>query len=40
MSVYLYFEANKPRGTRYRLGLGCKLPPSLVSMLLVIAHLF
>jgi len=40
MSVFLYLEASQPCGTRYRFGLGCQVPPSLVSMMLMISRLF
>ena len=38
MSVFLYLEASQPCGTRYRFGLGCQVPPSLVSMMVVNRH--
>ncbi len=40
MSVFLFLEASQPCGTRYRFGLGCYVPPSLVSIMLTIARLF
>jgi hypothetical protein len=40
MLVFLVLEASEPHGTTYRLGLGCFLHPSLVSMVAVIARLF
>ena len=38
--VFIIFEASNPCGTTYRLGLGCYWPPSLVSMVAVLARLF
>ena len=40
MSVFLYLEASQPCGTRYRFGLGCYVPPSLVSMMAMLLRLF
>jgi hypothetical protein len=40
MGVFLVLEASQPRGTTYRLGLGCFLHPKLASMVLVLLRLF
>jgi hypothetical protein len=40
MLVFLILEASQPRGTTYRLGLGCFLHPRLASMIAIIARLF
>ena len=40
MVVFLYLEASQPWGTRYRLGIGCYLPPTLVSMMMYLTRLF
>lgn len=40
MGVFLIIEASKPRGTTYRLGLGCFLHPKLASVVAVIVRLF
>jgi hypothetical protein len=41
MKVVLYVEASQPCGRVYRLGIGCELPPALVStVIIVLARLF
>ena len=40
MGVFLIFEASQPSGTRYRLGLGCFLHPTLASMVALLLPLF
>jgi hypothetical protein len=40
MGVFLILEASQPRGTIYRLGLGCFLHPNLASMVAVLSRLF
>jgi hypothetical protein len=40
MGVFLILEASQPRGTSYRLGLGCFLHPTLASAIAVIVRLF
>jgi hypothetical protein len=40
MLVFFCLEASRPRGTSYRLSLGCILHPNLASMIAVIARLF
>jgi hypothetical protein len=38
--VFLILEASQPNGNRYRLGLGCHVPPQLVSIALMLFRLF
>ena len=38
--VFFIFEASNPCGTTYRLGLGCYMPPALVSMVAALSRLF
>ena len=38
--VFFMFEASQPNGVVYRLGIGCYLPPRLVSMVADIVRLF
>jgi hypothetical protein len=40
MGLFLIFEARKPSGTTYRVGLGCLVHPKLASMLIVLVRLF
>jgi len=40
MQVFLFLEASKPGGCRYRLGLGCSVHPSLASMMAMLLRLF
>ena len=40
MSVFLYLEASQSCGSRYRLGLGCFVPPELASMIALLIRLF
>ncbi|CAN3991063.1 hypothetical protein MCBRY_001889 [Methylocystis bryophila] len=41
MKMVLFVEASRPCGRVYRVGVGCELPPALVStLILVIARLF
>ena len=40
MGVFLILEASQPRGTSYRLGLGCFLHPNLASVVAAIVRLF
>lgn len=41
MKVALFVEASQPCGRVYRLGIGCELPPALVStVIIVLARLF
>jgi hypothetical protein len=41
MKLALFVEASQPCGKVYRLGIGCELPPALVSaVILIIARLF
>jgi len=37
--VFLVFEASQPSGAYYRLGMGCYLPPALVSVMIALARL-
>ncbi len=36
MRVVLYVEASQPCGKVYRLGIGCELPPALVSTMIIL----
>jgi hypothetical protein len=38
--VVFMFEASQPNGTVYRIGIGCCLPPRLVSMVAALVRLF
>jgi hypothetical protein len=40
MIVFLYLEASQPCGSVYRLGLGCRVPPKLASMIFLLVRLF
>jgi len=40
MQVFLFLEASKPSSSRYRLGLGCSVHPSLALMLAMLLRLF
>ena len=40
MKVVLLLEASNPCGTRYRVGLGCYVPPELVSAIVFFARWF
>ena len=40
MGLLLIFEASQPNGTVYRFGLGCFVPPNLVSMVAAFVRLF
>ena len=40
MIVFIYLEASQPCGSRYRLGIGCYVPPKLVSMMAMFVRLF
>jgi hypothetical protein len=40
MTVFLYLEASQPCGSRYRFGLGCYVPPALLSMMMYLTRLF
>jgi hypothetical protein len=40
MGLFLIFEASQPSGAVYRFGLGCFVPPNLVSMVTAIVRLF
>jgi hypothetical protein len=39
MVVFLYLEASQPCGCRYRLGIGCYVPPKLASMMTILIRL-
>jgi hypothetical protein len=39
MGVFLFLEASQPRGTTYRVGLGCFVHPKLASVIAVISRL-
>jgi hypothetical protein len=39
MIVFLFLEASQPSGNCYRLGLGCFVPPKLVSMVMMLMQL-
>lgn len=36
MRVVVYVEASQPCGKVYRLGIGCELPPALVSAAVIL----
>jgi len=38
--VVFVFEASQPNGTVYRIGIGCYVPPRLVSMVAALVRLF
>lgn len=38
--VIFMFEASQPNGTVYRIGIGCFMPPRLVSMVAALVRLF
>lgn len=40
MKLVLFLETSQPSGTSYRIGVGCYLPPALVSMVLMAVRLF
>lgn len=40
MVVFLSLEASQPNGTRYRVAVGCLVPPQLVSLVAVLLRLF
>jgi hypothetical protein len=41
MKVALFVEASQSGGRVYRLGIGCELPPALVSAIIIaLARLF
>jgi len=39
MLVFFYLEASQPNGAKYRIGVGCFLPPKLASMVIVLMRL-
>lgn len=40
MGVFLILEASQPSGRSYRLVVGCVLPPTLASMVMLLIRLF
>jgi len=40
MFVFLVLEASQPSGRSYRLVVGCVLPPTLASMMILLMRLF
>jgi hypothetical protein len=40
MKMVLYLETSQPCGTVYRFGLGCVVPPELVSLALLLVRWF
>ncbi len=40
MLVFLYLESSQPCGSVYRLGIGCFVPPKLVSTIALLIRLF
>ncbi len=36
MRMVLYVEASQPCGKIYRLGLGCYMPPALISAMIIL----
>lgn len=40
MIMFLFLEASDPRGTDYRVAIGCTLHPTLASVVIAIARLF
>jgi hypothetical protein len=40
MKMVLYLETSQPCGTVYRFGLGCFVPPELVSLALLLVRWF
>ena len=39
MGLFLIFEASKPCGSVYRLGLGCFVPPNLAATIAALVRL-
>lgn len=39
LGVFFLFEASQPSGRRYRLAIGCFVPPNLASLVLLMMRL-